>query len=73
MLHFISCWELLNGVNLLFSYSGPAQKLRKSIYEGKFAATEEELERKVFMAPVPKKRGATIDKLMEESKEPKSF
>jgi hypothetical protein len=42
------------------------------LYEGKFAPTEEEQERKALMSIVPKKRGATIEKLMEESKEPRS-
>lgn len=60
-------------INLFFSFTGPGQRLRKSIHEGKFSSTEEERERKALMSLVPRKRGATIQKLMEESKEPKKY
>jgi hypothetical protein len=58
---------------LFFSHIGPGETLRKSVYEGKFAPTEEELDRKALMSVTPKKRGAAIGKLMEESKEPRSY
>jgi hypothetical protein len=55
------------------SFSGASQPFRQLIYEGKFAATEEELDKKALMSLVPKKRGKTIEKLIEESKDPKSY
>jgi hypothetical protein len=63
----------VNNVNLFFSYTGPAQTLRQSIYNGKFTPTEEELERKAMMSVLPKQRGETMKKLMEESKDSKSY
>jgi hypothetical protein len=63
----------VNNVNLFSSYTSPAQTLLQSIRNGKFAPTEEELERKVLMSVVPKQRGETIKKLMEESKDSKSY
>jgi hypothetical protein len=66
-------WKLLNNVNLFYSYSGPAKTLRQSLLEGKLAVTEEEMERKALMSVVPKKRAATIQKLIEDSKEPKPY
>jgi hypothetical protein len=36
-------------------------------------ATEEELDRKALMSLVPKKRGETIEKQIEESKDPRSY
>lgn len=63
----------MNNVNLFSSYTGPAQKLLQSIRNGKFAPTEEELERKALMSFIPKQRGETIKKLMEESKDSTSY
>lgn len=55
------------------SFSGASQPIRRLIYEGKFAATEEELDRKALMSLVPKKRGETIEKQIKESKDPGSY
>jgi hypothetical protein len=63
----------MNNVNLFSSYTSPAQTLLQSIHNGKFAPTEEELERKALMSVVPRQRGETIKKLMEESKDSKSY
>jgi len=58
---------------LIFHFTGVSQPLRQLIYEGKFAATEEELDRKALMSLVPKKRGETIEQQIKESNDPRSY
>ncbi|KAJ9597506.1 hypothetical protein L9F63_011631, partial [Diploptera punctata] len=54
-------------------FSGPAQKLKSDIVEGrKFKITEETLDRRELMSPIPRKRGETLQKLKEESRERES-
>jgi len=71
---FVSPWQLeLNEVFFSSSFTGASQPIRQLVYEGKFAATEEELDRKALMSLVPKKRGETIEKQIKESKDPRSY
>lgn len=67
--------QCLNNMKFFFSssFSGASQPFKQLIYEGKFAATEEELDRKALMSLVPKKRGETIEKQIKESKDPESY
>lgn len=73
--NFLSPLQLLNNMRFFSSssFTGASQPLRQLMYEGKFVATEEELDRKSLMSLVPKKRGETIEKQIKESKDPRSY